>query len=176
MARHLWLIRHAKSSWQQPWINDRERPLSARGRAAAALMACDYALPFARLELLQCSPAIRAQQSCEYWLTQRQLHCDRYIEIDLHVTIEASLYTSRWADLLLHIQAFADRYHHVALIGHNPALEQLLEYLTAQQLPKFPTASLAILECNVSAWSELTEGSANLVLFDTPKRRLAAKP
>ncbi|UQN41507.1 histidine phosphatase family protein [Agarivorans sp. B2Z047] len=174
MSRQLWLIRHAKSSWDDPSLSDRQRPLAERGHKAAKLMASHYASQFSQLESVHYSPALRAQQTCEYWLAQRSQYIKgSEVEVDLQISCENSLYTFRWADLLVHIQSLPKQTNQIALVGHNPALEDLVNYLTGEDLIRFPTASLAVIEADLE-WQNWSENSACLRLFDTPKK-LAAR-
>ncbi|WP_220718484.1 SixA phosphatase family protein [Agarivorans litoreus] len=174
MSRQLWLIRHAKSSWDDPSLSDKQRPLAERGHKAAQLMANHYASQFSQLELVHCSPALRAQQTCEYWLAQRSHYLKgREVEVDLQTCCENSLYTFRWADLLVHIQSLPKQTNKIALVGHNPAFEDLVNYLTGEDLIKFPTASLAVIEADLD-WHNWSEQSAYLSLFDTPKKLAAS--
>ncbi|MDO6687646.1 MULTISPECIES: SixA phosphatase family protein [unclassified Agarivorans] len=170
MSRQLWLIRHAKSSWDEPHLADKQRPLAPRGHKAAQLMASHYAKQFSQLELVHYSPALRAQQTCEYWLEQRSQYLKgSALEVDLQISCENSLYTFRWADLLVHIQALPNQINKIALVGHNPAFEDLVNYLTGEDLIKFPTASLTLMEADLE-WQNWSEYSACLRLFDTPKK------
>ncbi|UPW17367.1 histidine phosphatase family protein [Agarivorans sp. TSD2052] len=169
MTRQLWLIRHANSSWDDPSLSDKQRPLAERGQKAAQLMASHYASQFSQLESVHYSPALRAQQTCEYWLAQRSQYLKgREVEVDLQTCCENSLYTFRWADLLVHIQSLPKQINKIALVGHNPAFEDLVNYLTGEDLIKFPTASLAVIEAELD-WQDWSEQSAYLSLFDTPK-------
>ncbi|WP_427982264.1 SixA phosphatase family protein [Agarivorans sp.] len=173
MAKYLWLIRHGKSRWDQPNLADRQRALAPRGQAAASLMARHYAAEFAQLQLVHHSPAARCEQTLQYWLAQRQVNLDSALELDLKVLSQEALYSFNWADLLLHIQGLSEAHSKVALVGHNPALLELVEYLTGQDLVKFPTASIAVLS-TAKAWSAVGQHDAQLALFDSPKR-LAAR-
>lgn len=169
MAKTLCLIRHAKSRWDEPHLSDKQRSLSLRGQAAASLMARHYAAEFAQLQLVHYSPARRCQQTLEYWLAQRRANLQSALELDLTVASQEALYSFSWADLLLHIQQLPKSYSKVALLGHNPALLELVEYLTGQDLVKFPTASIAVLR-SAEDWSSFAQGCAQLSLFDSPKR------
>ncbi|WP_163131264.1 histidine phosphatase family protein [Agarivorans sp. Alg241-V36] len=173
MSRKLWLIRHAKSSWDDPSLSDKQRPLAERGHKAAQLMASHYVEPFSTLQLLQYSPALRAKQTAGYWLEQRKANTHSPLEVDLQISCEKTLYTFHWADLLLHIQQLPSELNNVALVGHNPAFEDLVHYLTGEDLIKFPTASLAVIEADLD-WQNWGELSGYLRLFDTPKK-LAAR-
>ncbi len=168
MAKRLWLIRHAKSSWDDPNLADKHRALAPRGQAAACLMARHYAAEFAQLQLVHHSSAVRCAQTLQYWLEQRQANLDSALELDLTVLRQEALYSFNWADLLLHIQQLPEVYSKVALVGHNPALVELVEYLTGQDLVKFPTASIAVLSV-ATTWSALDQYDAQLELFDSPK-------
>jgi len=163
--RTLYLLRHAKSSWDDPELPDRERPLAPRGVRDAKRIARHMR----RLEiapvLVLCSPAVRALQTLEP------------IEAELteaRVDVEDRLYGASSGTLLERLRAVPDEVPSVLLIGHNPGLQDLalllasrgdeLERLEA----KFPTAALATM--SLARWSSLSAGDAELSAYVVPKQ------
>lgn len=84
---------------------------------------------------------------------------------------EVALYGSDYDVLLEVLSELPESLNSVAIIGHNPELAELFEYLTGQDPEKFPTATVALLELNQS-WQSLNEGDARCIWFDYPKRKL----
>lgn len=163
--RRLYLLRHAKSSWRDHALSDRERPLSARGRRAAAAVAKHLEGERIRPALVLCSPAARARQTLERVLPALG---------DPAVELDDSLYGAAGADLLVRIRRLADDVQSALVVGHDPGISELVLRLAApgrlrdRVATKLPTGALATLEigCN---WSELGPGSARLVALALPR-------
>ena len=163
--RTLYLLRHGKSSWDDPGLPDRERPLAPRGVRDAKRIATHLL----RLEiapgLVLCSPALRARQTLEP------------IEAtvpEAPVEVDERLYGASSETLLERVRAVPDEVPSVLLIGHNPGLQDLALLLAArgdelERLEaKFPTAALATL--SLERWSSLGAGDAELGAYVVPKQ------
>jgi phosphohistidine phosphatase len=162
----LYLLRHAKSSWADPTLADRERPLAQRGRRHAKRVATHLRRLGSEPELVLCSSAARARETVE--LMRPALGGST-------VMLEEELYAASSDELLARIRLVPDPVASVMLIGHNPGLHQLalalasagdeLERLKA----KFPTAALATLAFSKS-WSRLAPAEATLAAYVVPKQ------
>ena len=164
--RQIWLLRHAKSSWDDPTLADRDRPLAARGRRDAATMSVHLAgLPMPRLVL--CSAGLRARQTLAAVLPS--------LGSDLEVRIEPELYTFDADVLFGRLRRVDDDVPSVLLVGHNPALEELAMDLAADGPirsrldEKFPTGALATIEVPDAPWTSLLPGTGQVTRFVTPK-------
>lgn len=166
--RQLLLLRHAKSSWDDPSLPDHDRPLSHRGRRAAA--ALREAMRGLGLEpdLVLVSTALRTQQT----LAALQ----PFEETPLIEPLDA-LYLATPAQMLRLLNGVAQTARSVMLVGHNPGMQELAQALTgsatdpaaaARMAGKFPTGALA--EFAVPGpWSGLGPGGARLVRFLCPR-------
>jgi phosphohistidine phosphatase len=165
--KRLYLLRHAKSSWDDPTPADHDRPLAPRGRRAAKVMAKHLGRKGISPELVLCSPSTRTRQTMKRLAPGLGTNAD--------VQIEPELYAAAARDLLDVLQRVPDEVKSVMLIGHNPGIQDLAMSLASagSEIPrlrsKFPTAALATLELN-GTWRELVPGSAELVSFVTPKQ------
>jgi phosphohistidine phosphatase len=164
-VKHLYLLRHAKSSWDEPGLDDRERPLNKRGRRAAKAMARHLRDEGVAPQLVLCSPAVRTRQTLER------------IEPALgkrRVQVEPALYGAGVGELLAQVRAVPERLDSVLVIGHNPGLQDLAVGLarpgpgTEELAAKFPTAALATLAFR-GRWKELDAGGAELVGYVRPR-------
>ena len=161
--KRLYLLRHAKSSWDEPGLADRDRPLAPRGRRASKVMSEYLRDEGISPELVLCSPSQRTRETLE------RIGID-----DSRVRIEDDLYGASAGDLLAVLNRVADDVDSVMLIGHNPGIQDLAIQLAgpgpeiARVRQKFPTAALAALEHD-GTWTQLTPGSAELVAFVKPK-------
>ena len=170
MALTLLLLRHAKSSWDDPELADHDRPLSNRGRSAAKTMAGYLADEHLKPDVLLCSTAER---------TRRTLDAILNIWPGLNVHYEDSLYLATTGQALnvLNKSGAGSR---TLLIGHNPTIEDLAHKLqdhgirgnsraAADLSAKFPTAALAILSLDCSDWSDVQPGCGHLTHFVKPR-------
>ncbi len=167
-TQRLFLLRHGKSSWDDPSIDDHDRPLAPRGRRAAARIA-DYAMKTGiRPDLILCSSAMRARQTLE--------RIAPGLGRDAETHIERSLYGASQDWLLERLHAIPDEVDSVMMIGHNPGVQDLA-LLLAKEGPlrsrladKFPTAGLATLAFGRVGWTDLDSESGELVDFVVPRR------
>ncbi len=164
--KRLYLLRHAKSSWDDPTLADRDRPLAPRGRRAAKVMAKHLGRKGISPELVLCSPSTRTRQTLKRLTPGLGKKAD--------VQIEPELYAAPARDLLEVLRKVPDEVESVMLIGHNPGIQDLALSLASagSEIPrlrsKFPTAALATLELD-GTWRELAPGSAELVSMVRPK-------
>jgi phosphohistidine phosphatase len=159
----LHVLRHAKSSWDDPGLADVDRPLAPRGRRAARRIGEHLRESGIRPALVLCSPAARARQTVEL------LALD-----DAEIVVEDGLYGAGAPELAARLRRLAGAVPHVLLVGHNPALQALvLELARPGELrervaAKLPTGALATLRLD-GAWSELEEGGATLTALALPR-------
>jgi phosphohistidine phosphatase len=166
--KSLYLLRHAKSSWDKPDLADHDRPLASRGQRAAARMAVHIRTANVHPELVLCSSAVRALQ------TYRAIAPALAPSVEL--SVEDALYGASWADLLERLQVLPERVGTVLLIGHNPAMHELAIELAgdgaaaalAQLGEKFPTGALASLDVP-GQWEALEPGQAHLESLIVPR-------
>jgi phosphohistidine phosphatase len=172
-VRQIWLLRHAKSSWDDPSLADVDRPLSSRGVRAAAAMAAHLAtLDTPRLVL--CSVGLRTRQTLAAVLPS--------LGAPLEIQIEPDLYTFDADVLIRRLRRLDGAVSSVMVVGHNPALEELATALSAtsnlrERLDqKFPTAALATIELPDGQWATLGDGAGTITRFVTPSDLAAATP
>jgi len=162
----LYLLRHAKSSWADPGLADRERPLAPRGRRDAKRIAKYLGRLGCSPKLVLCSPAVR---------TRDTLELVRPVLADSTIVLEEDLYGASSDLLLARLRRVPDMVASVMLVGHNPGLHQLALALASdgdelgRLEAKFPTAALATLDIP-RPWSRLEPGDATLSAFVVPKQ------
>jgi phosphohistidine phosphatase len=163
----LWLLRHAKSSWDDQGIEDRDRPLAPRGEQAADRMRDYIATADIRPALVLCSSALRTRQTLARVLSA--------LGPELEVRIEPSLYTFDAEALLTRLKAIPDDVGSAMLIGHNPAIHELAIMLAAtgdgldQLAQKYPTGALAAIELPQGHWNEIGRTQGELIRFVIPR-------
>ena len=164
----LYLLRHAKSSWDDPVLSDHERPLAPRGRRAAARIAEHLNREGIRPALILCSSSRRTRQTLE--LVAAALP-------DAPTHVEADLYGAGEGSLLGRLHRLPDTADSVLLVGHNPGLQDLAVALAeggdaetlARLRAKMPTGALATLAAPVTRWRDLRPGGGELVAFVVPR-------
>ena len=158
--KKLLLIRHAKSSWNAPDLDDHERPLNDRGERDSFTMARFLADNDEGLEVIYSSTAIRALDFAQV--------ISEFCDITL--VPELSFYTFDEDELMEILRSLPDTLSRVAVIAHNPAVTQLINRLTDADFKNVPTAGIASIQCDIDAWADLTEASCDMVYFQTPKK------
>lgn len=167
MKYRLLLLRHAKSSWDEPALPDAERPLAPRGRRNAAALGARLARRRLRVDRVLCSPSRRTRE------TLALLSLDPSIP----VSFPEPLYLASARTLLARLRRLPPRVRSVLVIGHDPGLEHLVRSLAKDGRPKalrrfaqgFKTGALAELRVPDEGWRSLQPGSAILERFTRPK-------
>jgi len=160
--KKLTLIRHAKSSWEDPTLDDFDRPLNRRGERDLPAMAQrvrDFGLEPDRLLT---SGALRAFTTAKALVDALELNSEQML-------VQPELYETHYQTLLHQLQQQSDHWHHLMVVGHNPGLENLGYYLTHERLAKFPTAAVLHIHLRINRWCELAEFCGSVELFDYPK-------
>ena len=163
--KRMLLLRHAKSSWDDPGLPDHDRPLAPRGHRAAERMAEYLRSNAPAVDLVLCSSALRTRETLERMT-------DAFG--DAEIVLEDDLYGATDHELLDRLRRVAEGYEIVALIGHNPGIQDLGMALAGsgedldRMRAKFPTGALAVLEFD-GPWRRLEPGGARLASFVTPK-------
>ncbi|MBN2792919.1 MAG: histidine phosphatase family protein [Desulfuromonadales bacterium] len=162
--KYLTLIRHAKSDWSDATLNDFDRPLNSRGKKAVPLMADRIAAHGMVPDLLISSPAKRARKTAQ--LIARQIGIDK----------EAILFREDMFDArrksLVEIVSGALYVRHVGLVGHNPGLSDLGQWLCAEAPEWLQTCAVLELELEIKDWKKISRGCAKVLRYDYPKKAL----
>lgn len=170
MAFYLLLLRHAKSSRDDPDLDDHRRPLAKRGRQAAEIIASYLAAEDLKPDLVLCSTAKRTRQTLD-----RILH----VWPDLTVHYEDDLYLASVADTIRLLKE-AESAGRVLVVGHNPTMEDMVRHLMDRSSHhhgkamvnlalKYPTGALAVLSLNIGSWSDITQRCGQLTHFIKPR-------
>ena len=165
--KRVYLLRHAKSSWKDGSVADRDRPLAGRGRRAAKAMARHLEAEGIRPDLVLCSPARRTRETLQ---RVEGAFGDR-----VEARLDETLYGASEPELLARLKALPHEVGSVMLIGHNPGLEELALALAsdgeglARMREKYPTAALATIDLPAERWSAIERGSGELVGYVRPR-------
>jgi phosphohistidine phosphatase len=144
----LLLMRHAKSSWSVPGLEDHDRPLNKRGKQSAPEMGKLLRKQRLSPDLILCSTARRSRETAEAVAKA----CGYQGKIES----QGDLYSSDAACYMDVLRHLPDQVKRVLLVGHNPEAEELLEVLTGIQ-ERMTTAAIAHIDLPISHWQEMTE-------------------
>ena len=161
--KRLYLIRHAKSSWDDHALSDFERPLNERGQTDAPVMGKRLKQANVQPDCILASPAQRALQTAQILAAELDFPKERIITAK-------GIYEAGVSDLLKVIRSIEDAFQHVLLIGHNPGMTDLANYLTDARLDNLPTCGVVCADFDVSSWKEVAAGQGTFVFFDCPKQ------
>jgi phosphohistidine phosphatase len=163
------LLRHAKSSWDDPVERDFDRPLNGRGHRAARRMGEWLLAEGLSFDRIIASPALRIRQTIE----GLEAGLGKRLAIDQ----DKRIYMASAATLFDLLRECPEPVGHLLLIGHNPGLEDLLLIATEGETSplrreaelKYPTATFATLEFPGDLWADLPETGASLTRFVRPR-------
>ncbi|MGE0424483.1 MAG: histidine phosphatase family protein [Reyranellaceae bacterium] len=172
MDRELVLYRHAKAAPGRAGVSDHDRPLTGRGRRAAAAIAAALVARSAPPDLILCSTSLRTRETLEPLLAR--------LKPAPRVSLEPGLYLAGAHGLLMRLRALPADVERVVLIGHNDGMAELARELATDGDPasmvaminKYPTGAAACLRVSLDEWSELGRG-AYLEAFLRPRDLMA---
>ncbi len=142
--KRLTLIRHAKSSWSHPEVDDFDRPLNKRGEKDAPMMGKRLAHQHAKPDLIISSPAHRAISTAIIMAQEIRFPIKA-------IVTNQDLYAADVSDLMRVLQQIDDTFDHVMVVGHNPGLTSLSYYLTQYQVDNIPTCGVVCIDCAIDS-------------------------
>ena len=169
----VYLLRHAKSDWDDPAQKDRDRPLSARGRDAAPKVGAYIKSKRYKPDTILCSTARRTVETCDL--------IREAVGAASNVKFEETLYLAELRHLIERLRWLDDELKSAMIIGHNPGMEQLANVLTQapktvleerlhkRMREKFSTCALAVIKLPVKGWREVKPGTGTLADFMRPR-------
>lgn len=167
-VKTLYLLRHVKSTWNEPGLPDRERPLAPRGRRAGKKLARRLRKEGAAPDVVLCSPSVRTRETLAAILPALG---------DPAIEFPDELYAAPEEELLELVRGVEPCVSSALVIAHNPGLQGLAIALAGsgdedareRLSEKFPTGALATLSFNAETWAEVALGSGVLVGFVVPR-------
>lgn len=167
--KRLALLRHAKSSWDDPTLDDFNRPLNERGWKSARRMGRELTHRNIRFDLVLASAAARVRETID--------GLQEHYEFTAPIRFEQQIYAASTDTLLSLVRALPESTEAPLIVGHNPGLERLLAELTHDDaagrrqriMGKYPTGAFAAIELAAETWSGVTPGSGEIVELILPK-------
>lgn len=161
--RKLCLIRHAKSSWDNASMQDHDRPLDARGESDAIKMGDILLEKNLHPDAILTSDALRALATAQLIAKQLSFPEDK-------ITQDPAIYDAGVEDLLAILQKLPAKYAMVILVGHNPGLTWLANYLADDHLINLPTCGVYCVGFEAENWSDITTSEYKTLFVDNPKQ------
>ena len=160
----LTLVRHAKSSWKDNSLADRDRPLNKRGKRDAPEMGRRIAAAGVRPSLIVSSPAVRA------WTTAKIIANEIGYPREF-LQRDSALYLASVNGILDVIVSQDAGFNNLMLVGHNPGFTDFANYLVPGLTNNMPTAGVVSVELDTDDWSLYDKPDVTLLLYDFPKNR-----
>lgn len=160
----LYLVRHAKSSWENPDLSDFDRPLNERGRKDAPRMGKRLKEREIVPDLMLSSPAKRAITTCKEIATILSYDVSR-------IKNDPRIYHANEEELFNVLSELNDTQKNVMLFGHNPAFTNLANTLFNEHILNIPTCGIVGGVLKIKSWKEISAGCGELKFFDFPKKK-----
>jgi len=158
----LLLIRHAKSSWDDPGLKDFDRVLTDRGKKNAPVMAKRLIKRKARINLFVSSPAKRAKSTAELFMKE-------FGKNKRELLLVPQLYNAGEEDFYTVISGLDDEYVHVAVFSHNPGITDFANELTGVRVDNIPTCGIFAISIETEKWNQFRNMKKEFLFFDYPK-------
>ncbi len=162
-SKTLFIVRHAKSSWDDTALDDKDRPLNERGKEEAPKIGKHLAGYAVKPDLITSSPAVRALKTAEK--IAKELGFKKS-----DVVVDEGIYTFNGGSLMDVVKGFDDKYRSVMMVGHNPAITSFANELSGVGIDNIPTCGVVLLEFDARKWKDIEKGSGKLLEFDYPKK------
>ena len=167
--KHLTILRHAKSSWNDPHLEDFNRPLNERGWKSARRVGRELEKRGVKFDLVIASPAARVRETID-GLAEK-------LPLNVEIRFEPRMYAASEEMLLRIVRDIRESSHAPLLVGHNPGLQQLIVALTHNDPgdlrscveEKLPTAALVAIELPAHRWNEVALGTGKITDLLLPK-------
>lgn len=159
----IYLIRHAKSSWDFPLLSDEERPLIEKGIKRTKKLG-DY------LKSKNIAPEIIFSSHANRAFNTAQIIAKKLNIPEANIKIDRKIYNSGIDEIFLIIFGLPEQFNSVMLFGHNPVFTNLVNYFSDEKIDNLPTSGFACIEIDTKNWNEIlnTEVTNSYTIF--PKK------
>jgi len=156
------LIRHAKSSWDDPGLNDFERPLNDRGKKDAPIMAERLYERGIKIDAFITSPARRARKTAEQFAKY-------YKKEKTDLLLKTELYLAGEENFSNVISKLDDDFDCITVFSHNPGITDFANSLADARVDNIPTCGIFAVSIETKKWNKFREAKKNFLFFDYPK-------
>lgn len=160
--KHILIIRHAKSSWDDPGQPDFERPLNDRGKRDAPQMAQRLIARSIDIDAFLSSPAKRARKTATLFAEEYKIDKDT-------IYLVPELYHASPEQLFEAISQAPEQANTIAVFSHNPGITEFVNLLTEVRIDDMPTCAIFGAQVDTAQWATFREASKTFWFFDYPK-------
>ncbi len=161
--KKLFIVRHAKSSWDSPYLDDHDRPLNKRGKDNAPEMGRRLAKRNVLPDLMISSSAKRAFSTAKFIAKKISFPTNK-------IRKESLFYHGNIENIISIIQNVDDSVNILMIYGHNPGMTDLTNYLTGSMIYNIPTCGITEVDFYISSWNLVEKYTGKLISFDYPKK------
>lgn len=162
MYKTLILVRHAKSSWDDPFLADIARPLGERGHRDAPIMAAHFSSEGVPVDYLLSSPAKRAYDTAKYFATAFDV-------AEAAISSDPDIYHASSNALLKIVQRQPDTHSTIMMFGHNPGFTDFANSLARLNIDNIPTCGVVGIRIEVGRWRDIAFGKGYKIFYFTPR-------
>lgn len=163
--KRIYLCRHAKSSWNDPSLEDFNRPLNKRGKRDLPLMAERLHSMAVLFDAMYSSPAKRAIRTAKGLAAGVGFSKKKIVRLE-------QMYGASHAFLISLIQGLDPDLQSVALVGHNPEMTMLANMLAGEHFHNVPTCGIVAVDFETTDWHFAAPGYGQLAFFEYPKKQV----
>lgn len=160
----LYIVRHAKSSWDNPSLDDFSRPLNERGEKDAPRMGKRLKEKETTVDLMISSPAERAIKTCQAMAKILEYPKEKILETK-------KLYHANASQIFSMLKTIKEPHDVVMIFGHNPGLTEFANSLLSQNIINLPTAGVIAGKLKIDSWKGITPACGEMLFFDFPKSK-----
>ncbi len=164
MNKRLFIVRHAKSSWDYPQLTDFERPLNTRGKRNVPDMAQRFVETGYTIDQLLSSPAERAITTAKGFAAKLNVSVEQ-------IQKNKDLYHASAFAIKRIISEVPSHIDNLMIFGHNPGLTYLINDLSDFHLDNLATCAICGVEFNIKSWQDVLNTTGKKFYYDFPKSR-----
>ncbi len=161
--KKIYILRHAKSSWNDLAVSDFDRPLNERGKRDAPLLGD-------KLKELKIVPDLILSSAANRAITTAMIVAEKINFPQEKIEKREDFYLASSQKIIKVINLLDDSFNSILIVGHNPGLTELANDLGAFQVSNMPTCALVALEFDVGEWQAVHFGLGKHILFEYPKK------
>lgn len=158
----LYLVRHAKSSWKHPELEDHERPLLEKGKKRTRKIIEFLLEKNITVSYMISSPAVRSYETARYIAAAFGYPLEK-------IKLSPHLYYGNHSSMLSIIQAIPDAFTNVMVIGHNPSITNFVNRFFTPSMDYLPTSGVICIQFDTDHWGKIAEAATHLGFIVYPR-------
>jgi len=160
--KELYIVRHAKSSWDYPTLTDHERPLTEKGKKRTRKIIEHLQKQGVKPDFILCSSDLRTRETAAYLASG--LGVDKLL-----IKTDPAMYHADAELLLTEFDDLSDQFSSVMIVGHNPALTNFVNYFLVPPIDWLPTSGVVALQFETDSWDQIRNASYKVLFVVYPK-------